>query len=229
MLASFRAELYGCLTAQADALFELNDAVLCTDGPVRTLICRRLLSTGVGTASAGCETLGLWVKQARQAKAGERRPERRQCPKGSTPKEHPYPCNITSKGCCCRSPKSHWAEPVSPRPTCRYSWGSSTSQSCRKTALGVASLGPPDHDHFKGPVPQPTCQGGNAHVDRCLTPVRRLLRRLPPCPAPHCRRACKYCRNRSRSVSARHASTPPGPAPSDHQRLTRRADRSSPR
>ncbi|MFC6881528.1 MULTISPECIES: transposase [Actinomadura] len=59
---------------------------------------------------AGRETLRLWVKQARQAKAGERRPERRQCPKGSTPKEHPYPCNITSKGCCCRSPKSHWAE-----------------------------------------------------------------------------------------------------------------------
>ena len=36
-LASFRGELYGCLTARADELFELCDAVLCADGPVRTL------------------------------------------------------------------------------------------------------------------------------------------------------------------------------------------------
>jgi DDE superfamily endonuclease len=36
-LAGFRRELYGCFTARADALFELADAVLCTDGPVRSL------------------------------------------------------------------------------------------------------------------------------------------------------------------------------------------------
>jgi hypothetical protein len=36
-LAAFRGELYGCFTARADALFELCDAVLCADGPVRTL------------------------------------------------------------------------------------------------------------------------------------------------------------------------------------------------
>ena len=36
-LAAFRRELYGCFTARADALFELTDAVLCTDGPVRSL------------------------------------------------------------------------------------------------------------------------------------------------------------------------------------------------
>ena len=36
-LAAFRGELYGCLTSRADALFELTDAVLCADGPVRTL------------------------------------------------------------------------------------------------------------------------------------------------------------------------------------------------
>jgi DDE superfamily endonuclease len=29
---------YGCLRARADELFELTDAVLCTDGPVRTLV-----------------------------------------------------------------------------------------------------------------------------------------------------------------------------------------------
>ena len=37
-LARFRQELYDCLTARADALFELADAVLCADGPVRSLV-----------------------------------------------------------------------------------------------------------------------------------------------------------------------------------------------
>jgi hypothetical protein len=36
-LAGFRRELHACLPARADALFELADAVLCSDGPVRTL------------------------------------------------------------------------------------------------------------------------------------------------------------------------------------------------
>ena len=36
-LAAFRGELYRCLTARADELFELGDAVLCSDGPVRVL------------------------------------------------------------------------------------------------------------------------------------------------------------------------------------------------
>jgi hypothetical protein len=37
VLSGFRREFYGCLTARADALFELSDAVLCTDGPVTSL------------------------------------------------------------------------------------------------------------------------------------------------------------------------------------------------
>ncbi|MFI1067923.1 MULTISPECIES: transposase [Streptomyces] len=37
VVAEFRPELYACLTARSDALFELCDALLCTDGPVRTL------------------------------------------------------------------------------------------------------------------------------------------------------------------------------------------------
>jgi hypothetical protein len=36
-LAGFRGELYRCLTARADELFDLADAVLCADGPVRDL------------------------------------------------------------------------------------------------------------------------------------------------------------------------------------------------
>lgn len=38
VLSSFRTGLFGCLTARADALFELTDAVLCADGPVRSLV-----------------------------------------------------------------------------------------------------------------------------------------------------------------------------------------------
>ena len=37
-LERFRREFYACLTARADALFELTDAVLCADGPVRSLV-----------------------------------------------------------------------------------------------------------------------------------------------------------------------------------------------
>ncbi|MGO9669443.1 MAG: transposase [Streptosporangiaceae bacterium] len=37
-LAAFRSELHGCFTARADALFELADAVLCAEGPVKTLV-----------------------------------------------------------------------------------------------------------------------------------------------------------------------------------------------
>jgi DDE superfamily endonuclease len=37
LLAAFRGELYRCLTGRADALFELADAVLCAEGPVKTL------------------------------------------------------------------------------------------------------------------------------------------------------------------------------------------------
>ena len=37
VLSRFRAGFHACLTARADELSELADAVLCTDGPVRTL------------------------------------------------------------------------------------------------------------------------------------------------------------------------------------------------
>lgn len=36
-LSCFRGEFYSCLTSRSDALFELVDAVLCGDGPVRSL------------------------------------------------------------------------------------------------------------------------------------------------------------------------------------------------
>ena len=43
-LSRFRQEFYTSLTARADALFELADAVLCADGPVRSLVELTLLA-----------------------------------------------------------------------------------------------------------------------------------------------------------------------------------------
>ena len=43
-LSRFRQEFYTSLTARADALFELSDAVLCADGPVRSLVELTLLA-----------------------------------------------------------------------------------------------------------------------------------------------------------------------------------------
>jgi DDE superfamily endonuclease len=37
VLSRFRADFHACVTARADELFELADAVLCADGPVKTL------------------------------------------------------------------------------------------------------------------------------------------------------------------------------------------------
>jgi len=38
VLSRFRTDFYRCLTARADELFELADALLCTDGPVKSLV-----------------------------------------------------------------------------------------------------------------------------------------------------------------------------------------------
>ncbi|WTZ43246.1 hypothetical protein OG241_33030 [Streptomyces sp. NBC_01390] len=37
-LSCFQMEFYACLTQRPDALCELSDALLCADGPVRTLV-----------------------------------------------------------------------------------------------------------------------------------------------------------------------------------------------
>ena len=51
VLSRFRREFHACLTARADEMFELADAVLCAGGPVRNLRgCRWCPSTGVGMA-----------------------------------------------------------------------------------------------------------------------------------------------------------------------------------
>jgi DDE superfamily endonuclease len=43
-LAWFRQQFYACLTARADALFELTEAVLCADGPVTSLVALTLVA-----------------------------------------------------------------------------------------------------------------------------------------------------------------------------------------
>ncbi|TQE21621.1 transposase [Streptomyces ipomoeae] len=43
-LSRFRTAFYGCLSARADAFFELTDALLCADGPVKTPVELSLLA-----------------------------------------------------------------------------------------------------------------------------------------------------------------------------------------
>jgi hypothetical protein len=55
-LSRFRQDFYQCLTARADALFELTDAVLCADGPVGSLVELSLVGEhrrGYGSLYAG--------------------------------------------------------------------------------------------------------------------------------------------------------------------------------
>ncbi|MES9512053.1 NF041680 family putative transposase, partial [Streptomyces sp. NPDC000609] len=69
----FRSELYVCLTARGDALFELCDALLCTDGPVRTLVDLALAPEhrrGHGALYGGLNQRQIDVARLRRALAG---------------------------------------------------------------------------------------------------------------------------------------------------------------
>jgi hypothetical protein len=65
--------LYACLTARGDALFELCDALLCTDGPVRTLVDLALAPEhrrGHGALYSGLNDGRIDVSRLRRALAG---------------------------------------------------------------------------------------------------------------------------------------------------------------
>jgi hypothetical protein len=47
-LVRFREVFYGCLTARADELFELTEALLCVEGPVRSLVDLSLTAAATG-------------------------------------------------------------------------------------------------------------------------------------------------------------------------------------
>lgn len=77
-LARFRQGFYEALTARADALFELTDAVLCTDGPVRTLVDLSLAPEhrrGHGGLYAGLNDGHLDVARFRALLARQRLPQ----------------------------------------------------------------------------------------------------------------------------------------------------------
>ncbi|MEV8419134.1 transposase, partial [Streptomyces niveus] len=72
-VAEFRAELYACLASRADTLFELCDALLCTDGPVRTLVDLALAPEhrrGHGALYAGINRGRIDVARLRRTLAG---------------------------------------------------------------------------------------------------------------------------------------------------------------
>ncbi|GIJ51382.1 hypothetical protein Val02_82680 [Virgisporangium aliadipatigenens] len=72
-LRRFRQEFYGCLTSRADAMFELTDAVLCADGPVRSLAELSLVGEhrrGHGSAYAALADGRIDVERLRTVLAG---------------------------------------------------------------------------------------------------------------------------------------------------------------
>ncbi|MFJ8024520.1 NF041680 family putative transposase [Streptomyces sp. NPDC096311] len=72
-VSRFRTELYASLTARGDALFELCDALLCTDGPVRTLVDLALAPEhrrGHGALYGGLNNGRIDVARLRRALAG---------------------------------------------------------------------------------------------------------------------------------------------------------------
>lgn len=72
-LGRFRLEFYRCLTGRADALFELTDALLCTDAPVKTLVGLTLApehQRGYGAMYDGLNQGRIEVQQLRTAVAG---------------------------------------------------------------------------------------------------------------------------------------------------------------
>ncbi|MFE1500683.1 transposase, partial [Streptomyces albidoflavus] len=73
VLSRFRTDFYDCRTARADALFELTDAVLCTDGPVRSLVDLALAPEhrrGHGALYAGLNRGRVDVARLRRVLAG---------------------------------------------------------------------------------------------------------------------------------------------------------------
>ena len=72
-LQAFRARFYDCLPARADELFELTDAVLCSPGPVTTLVDLSLCpehrrghgALYDGLSSGAIETIGSAVRDRR--------------------------------------------------------------------------------------------------------------------------------------------------------------------
>ncbi|MFE9637169.1 NF041680 family putative transposase [Streptomyces sp. NPDC006463] len=73
VVSGFRSELYACLVSRSDALFELCDALLCTDGPVRTLVDLALAPEhrrGHGALYSGLNRGRIDVARLRRALAG---------------------------------------------------------------------------------------------------------------------------------------------------------------
>jgi hypothetical protein len=73
VLSGFRTEFHGCLTARADSLVELSDALLCKDGPVKTLVGLALAPEhrrGHGALYDGLNSGRIDVKRLRTALAG---------------------------------------------------------------------------------------------------------------------------------------------------------------
>src|SRR5215469_3778898 len=73
VLSRFRADFHACLTARSDEIFELADAVLCADGPVRNLAALSLAAEhrrGHGALYDAVNQGGIDIARLRRCLAG---------------------------------------------------------------------------------------------------------------------------------------------------------------
>src|SRR5215472_1807997 len=73
VLSRFRADFHACLTARSDEIFELADAVLCADGPVRNLAALSLAAEhrrGHGALYDAVNQGGIDIARLRRSLAG---------------------------------------------------------------------------------------------------------------------------------------------------------------
>ncbi|MEU9576129.1 hypothetical protein [Streptomyces chilikensis] len=66
----FRVRFHECLHARADALLELTDALLCADGPTKTLVELPLVIEQTAADRDAVTTWGTWVVDSCRSRLG---------------------------------------------------------------------------------------------------------------------------------------------------------------
>src|SRR2546423_2778406 len=86
VLSRFRRDFHACLTARADEMSELADAVLCADGPVKTLVGLSLAPEhrrGHGALYDAVNHGRIGISRLRRSLAGVALPRGAGCPPGA--------------------------------------------------------------------------------------------------------------------------------------------------
>jgi hypothetical protein len=144
ILSRFRVEFYECLYKRANVLFELTDALLCTDEPVKTLVELSLAAEhrcGHGAMYAALDRGWLEPTRLRHTLATLPIPRR-----AAPTSDDRLSCHVSTAAAAV---PTKWSPagptPSSPPRTGRTSW---------TALLDAVRLGPADH---ASPSPPPNC------------------------------------------------------------------------